>query len=81
VHSLKPSKQVKLIPVAIAVLTLSPLSYGVQEYWIVNWQLQTMEVYRRSDHQLKWVGTLVSEESLKSPILPDFLMPMENIFS
>ncbi|NBD33908.1 MAG: Uma2 family endonuclease [Cyanobacteria bacterium] len=55
--------------------------YGVQEYWIVNWQLQTMEVYRRSDLQLELVGTLLSKDSLQSPVLPDFLMPMEKIFS
>lgn len=54
--------------------------YGVQEYWIVNWQLQTMEVYRRSDAQLELVGTLLSEDSLQSPILPDFLMSMERVF-
>ena len=55
--------------------------YGVQEYWIVNWQLQTMEVYRRSNFQLELVGTLLSKDSLQSPILPDFLMPMEKIFA
>lgn len=54
--------------------------YGVQEYWIVNWQLQTMEVYRRSDAQLELVGTLLSKDSLQSPILPGFLMPMERVF-
>lgn len=54
--------------------------HGVQEYWIVNWQLQTIEVYRRSDLQLELIGTLLSKDSLKSPILPGFLMPMEKIF-
>ena len=54
--------------------------YGVQEYWIVNWQLQTMEVYRRSEAQLGLVGTLLSKDSLKSPILPGFVMPMEKVF-
>lgn len=54
--------------------------YGVQEYWIVNWQLQTMEVYRHSDAQLKLTGTLLLQDSLESPILPGFLMPMEKVF-
>ncbi|NEQ50808.1 MAG: hypothetical protein F6K11_11840 [Leptolyngbya sp. SIO3F4] len=54
--------------------------YGVQECWIVNWQLQTMEVYRRSDAQLELVGTFLSTDSLKSPMLPGFLMPMAKIF-
>ena len=54
--------------------------YGVQEYWIVNWQLQTMEIYRRSNAQLELVGTLLSQDSLESPILPGLLMPMEKVF-
>jgi len=27
--------------------------YGVQEYWIVNWRIKTIEVYRRQEAQLK----------------------------
>lgn len=54
--------------------------YGVQEYWIVNWQLQTLEVYRRSNAQLELVGTLLAKDSLKSPILPGLVIPMEKIF-
>jgi len=54
--------------------------YGVQEYWIVNWQLQTLEVYRRSDAQLEFVSTLLAKDSLKSPILPGLVIPMEKIF-
>ena len=54
--------------------------YGVQEYWIVNWQLQTMEVYRRNNAQLELVATLLSQDSLESPSLPGFLMPMEKVF-
>ncbi|MGD1949062.1 MAG: Uma2 family endonuclease [Leptolyngbyaceae cyanobacterium] len=55
--------------------------YGVQEYWIVNWQLQTLEVYRRKDTQLELTGTLLSKDSLKSPILPGFTMSIEKIFA
>ena len=55
--------------------------YGVQEYWIVNWQLQTMEIYRRGELQLELIATLLSKDSLQSPILPDFLVPMTKIFS
>ena len=35
--------------------------HGVQEYWIVNWQLQTLEVYRRKDTQLELIGNLLSK--------------------
>lgn len=60
-------------------LKLYPLC-GVQEYWIVNWQLRTMEVYRRNETRLELLGTLLSNDSLQSPILPGFLMPMERVF-
>ena len=32
--------------------------YGVQEYWIVNWQLRSIDVYRRDEAQLQRVSTL-----------------------
>jgi Uma2 family endonuclease len=55
--------------------------YGVQEYWIVNWQLQTLEIYRRTDAQLQLVGTLLAGDTLTSPLLPGFSVQMERIFS
>ena len=54
--------------------------YGVQEYWIVNWQLQTLEVYRRKNTQLELVATLLSGDNMESPILQGFLMPVERVF-
>lgn len=54
--------------------------YGVQEYWIVNWQLQILEVYRRNEGQLELVGTLLSQDSLQSPTLPGFVMSMDRVF-
>lgn len=38
------------------------------------------EVYRRNNAQLQLVSTLLATDSLKSPLLPDLLMPMEKIF-
>ena len=46
--------------------------YGVQEYWIVNWQLKTLEIYRRAEAQLQLVGTLLVDDTLSSPLLPGF---------
>jgi Uma2 family endonuclease len=54
--------------------------YGVQEYWIVNWQLKTLEIYRRAEAQLQLVGTLLVDDSLSSLLLPGFNTPVAEIF-
>ncbi len=55
--------------------------YGVQEYWIVNWQLQTLEIYRRIEAQLHLVATLLAGDTLTSPLLPGFSAEIDRIFS
>ena len=54
--------------------------YGVQEYWIVNWRLKTITVYRRKDAQLTLVHTLNEADMLTSPLLPDFECEVAAIF-
>lgn len=54
--------------------------HGVQEYWIVNWQLKTLEVYRRSNAQLQLVATLLEGDTLTSALLPGFSMAIAPIF-
>ena len=49
---------------------------GVQEYWIVDWRRQTMEVYRREQATLRLVATLGNEDTLTSPLLPGFASPV-----
>jgi len=53
---------------------------GVSEYWIVNWQLQTIEIYRREAAALQLVATLHSDDELTSPLLPDFTLKVSHIF-
>ena len=55
--------------------------YGVQEYWIVNWQLPSVEIYRRQDARLQLVATLLIEDTLTSPILPGFSCSIASIFA
>ena len=55
--------------------------HGVQEYWIVSWQQQTIEIYRRSGDQLILNSTLNVEASLSSPLLVGFSTPLAQIFS
>ncbi len=54
--------------------------HGVQEYWIVSWQQQTLEIYRRSHAQLQLVSTLLVGDTLTSPLLPEFSLPIAQIF-
>lgn len=53
--------------------------YGVQEYWIINWQFQTLEIYRRSDVQLQLVATLLAGDILTSPLLPGFNVEIDSL--
>jgi Uma2 family endonuclease len=53
---------------------------GVLEYWILNWRLQQIEVYRRQDATLALVGTLFATEPLTSPLLPGFSCAVERLF-
>ncbi len=53
---------------------------GVREYWIVSWQQKTVEVYRRQETRLQLVATLLLEDTLTSPLLPEFELPVARIF-
>ena len=53
---------------------------GVQEYWIVNWQLKTVEIYRREQEQLILKATLTQENPITSPILPGFSCQVQQFF-
>ncbi|WP_354634590.1 Uma2 family endonuclease [Planktothricoides raciborskii] len=54
--------------------------YGVQEYWIVNWRLKTLDIYRRHDAQLQRVNTLLDGDTLASPLLPGLAIAIADIF-
>jgi Uma2 family endonuclease len=45
---------------------------GVQEYWIVDWMAQQVEIYRRQRAKLRQVATLFAQDYLESPLLPGF---------
>ncbi len=55
-------------------------SRGVQEYWITDWRLQQVEVYRRENATLKLMATLLSNDELISPLLPGFTCPVARFF-
>ncbi len=53
---------------------------GVQEYWIADWRLEKMEIYRRENAALVLVATLTSNDDLNSPLLPDFACSVKRFF-
>jgi Uma2 family endonuclease len=54
---------------------------GVSEYWIVDWSVQTVEVYRRESAALQLVATLHQDDELTSPLLPEFRLKVRQIFA
>lgn len=54
---------------------------GVQEYWIVDWKLQQLEVYRRNTGKLELVETLLIDDEVTSPLLPEFAGLIKQIFA
>jgi Uma2 family endonuclease len=54
---------------------------GVREYWIADWRLRQVEVYRREAGQLRLIATLLPEDTLTSPLLPGFASPIERFFT
>lgn len=53
---------------------------GVEEYWIVDWQQRTLEIYRRENEQLALVVTLRHSDILTSPLLPNFRCNVAQLF-
>jgi Uma2 family endonuclease len=53
---------------------------GVREYWIADWRVQTVTVYRRQNLALQLVGTLQREDELTSPLLPGFHVSVVSLF-
>ena len=53
---------------------------GVLEYWIVDWMQRTVEVHRRVDRELRLVATLRNSDTLTSPLLPGFSLPISQLW-
>ncbi len=55
--------------------------YAVPEYWIVDWQAETIDVFERREMQLLHSRTLHKGEVLTSAMLPNFVCPVAQIFT
>jgi Uma2 family endonuclease len=54
---------------------------GVQEYWLVDWQVEQLEIYRLSANSLSLIDTLANADKLTSPLLPGLLVELNKIFA
>lgn len=54
--------------------------FGVQEYWIVDPETQTIEVYTRRDDKLQLAQKFSSGDTLESGILPGFRLAVNDVF-
>jgi len=53
---------------------------GVLEYWIADWRLRQIEVYRREDAELRLVATLRDTDVLQTTLLPGFSCTVAELF-
>ncbi len=53
---------------------------GVQEYWVVDWRSQQIEIYRRDQAALTLVMTLHATDDLTTPLLPGFTCAVDQLF-
>lgn len=53
---------------------------GADEYWIADWPRRQVEVYRRDGLTLALVATLGPGDTLTSPLLPGFAVPLDRLF-
>ena len=55
--------------------------HGVSEYWMVDRDTRTIEVYRLHDSLLDLVGILKGDDPVSSPQLPGFLCSTNRVFT
>ncbi|MEM6646400.1 MAG: Uma2 family endonuclease, partial [Bacteroidota bacterium] len=57
--------------------------YGVEEYWIVDSEADTVRIYRLTDDGYVEAAALTATagDVLTSPMLPSFALPLEKLFA
>jgi Uma2 family endonuclease len=54
--------------------------HGVKEYWIVDSENRSVEIYRLATQSLEFATILRNDESVTSPLLSGFSCPLSKIF-
>jgi Uma2 family endonuclease len=54
---------------------------GVKEYWILDPQMRTIEIYRRRARGLRLVATLTNADLVTTPLLPGFSCHVYEFFA
>ena len=54
--------------------------YGVKEYWVVDPEQRTIEIYRSLDGALELVRSFAEGEEITSPLLPGFACETSAVF-
>jgi len=55
--------------------------HGVSEFWLADIQRRTIEIYRLTDARLHLHATLMENDNLTTPLLPDFSCAVSKIFA
>ena len=53
--------------------------HGVQEYWLIDPEACSAEIYRRETRGFERVASLESSDSLTTPLLPGFSVPLREL--
>ena len=53
--------------------------FGVHEYWIIDPEGRSAEIYRRGEEGLTLVAKLSAEDALISPMFPGFSLPLREL--
>ncbi|MEW6210424.1 MAG: Uma2 family endonuclease [Acidobacteriota bacterium] len=54
--------------------------HGVREYWVVDPEKHTIEIYRLTKRGLRLTATVAGRDEITSPLLPGFKRRAESIF-
>ena len=56
---------------------------GVDEYWIVDGELELVKIYRRTASRFERVGEIGTEQggTITTPLLPDFTLAIRDVFA
>jgi Uma2 family endonuclease len=56
--------------------------FGVEEYWVIDPEIETIAVYKRVGEAYQRVQELAVErnETLSTPLLPDLTLPLQRVF-